>query len=174
LAVTKPPRQAALASLALAAALVSGCGGHGVTVVLSNADDPDTFQAVCVVVRGMMDRTGSDYSVRWSTWGQARPTSLTVSPVDDPAAWSRAIRFGVVEKVKGRVIWVRVNPAAARWQAAVVRAAEFVRDLPNMVRGLGFYCQVKAVAWWQGRPEPDVAWTLWKQRLAEATEGSSP
>jgi uncharacterized membrane protein len=47
--------------------------------------------------------------------------------VTDPAAWSRTIHFGVVEKVQERMIYVRVNPEQAQRTALGIQMVEFVR-----------------------------------------------
>ena len=47
-----------------------------------------------------------------------------------------------------------------QWQLFLVKANAFIKDLPDTLDNLVWGCRVKAITWWTGKSEADVAWRL--------------
>src|SRR5713101_1924004 len=120
-----------------------------VRLVLDGVEDDMTWESLQVVLPTLVDGKG-EYAMSW--WG-SKPGSLSLAPVAQPEAFALRIRFGKVEGIEGRTIYIRVDPKQARFEAIVIKAKEFFEDFPNYLHRLAFMWRVKIVAWWTGKPE---------------------
>jgi hypothetical protein len=102
-------------------------------------------------------------SIGWFVWGDQAPNKIDLGPVSDPKAFARRIRFGTVEKITGRTIFVKVDESKVRVQLVIVKVGRFLADLPDTIRALPFIARIKMIAWWTGKSEGDVFWSeLWR------------
>jgi hypothetical protein len=91
-----------------------------------------------------------------------------LGPVADPKAFADRIRFGTVEKIEGRTVYVKVDEGKAQAQAVIVKVVQFIEDFPNAVPGLLFIGRIKAIAWWTGKSEGEVFWSEFRRALDSA------
>jgi hypothetical protein len=98
-------------------------------------------------------------SVTWATFDGHAPGTVHLGPVANPNRFAARIRFGKVDKIEDRTIYVSVDEYKAQIQGTVSRAAQFLARLPSTIRGLIFLGRVRLIAWWTGRLESDVFWS---------------
>jgi hypothetical protein len=153
--------------IAVALAFFIGCYSSQQTVrlVLGGVGDDMTWESLQTVLPTLVDGKG-DYAMSWSG---SRPNSLSLAPVAQPEAFALRINFGMVERIEGRTIYLRVDSKQVHFQAFVIWAKKFIEDFPYYLRGLAFNWRVRFTAWWTGRPQDEVFWDLFNELLTEVS-----
>jgi hypothetical protein len=96
----------------------------------------------------------------WTAWGGRPPEEIRLAPVADPKAFADRVQFGAVEWIEGRTIYIRVDDEKTKTLATLARVAHFFEELPDQLRAYWLIARVKAIAWWTGRSEGDVFWSV--------------
>jgi hypothetical protein len=126
-----------------------------VLVVLRGSSETARWQATETLLPHIVDSPRSA-GFCWCSWGGRPPDVVTLGPVADPEAFARRIRFGTVEEIEGRTVYVTVDENKTKAQVVVVKLARFFEELPGDLLLLSYIGRLKLISWWTGQSEFEV------------------
>jgi hypothetical protein len=120
-----------LALVSLLAMCTVGCESpdRTVTLALRGIDNDRTWDILLTIVPKLADE--DNYSLSCS-WDQSH-SYISLSPVRDVEGCARKIRFGKVERIDGRTIYVQLHPRSVRLEAWLTEATKFLQSTRRLL-----------------------------------------
>ena len=152
-------------------ALISGCPTDPKRTVTLILDGPEDLNSRIVEhsLRSIVDSGGFSMS---STRIGNGPTKVNLYPVRNIEAFSHKIRFGTIDKIEGRRIYITVDKASAELSIATAITIKFIEDFPDRVQWGFWELRVLLISYYTGESYNQLLWEdVWKVRQTQSTIG---
>ena len=95
-------------------------------------DGPQEFRSKIVdhVLPTIIDP--GDYSISSTQWANG-PWEVNIYPVRNIETFSRKIRFGRINRIQGRRIYITIDKSSAEISIATAMTIKFIEKLPRMI-----------------------------------------